>query len=174
MKSLTSEQQQLVADNHNLIYGYCLKHKLDREEYYSDCALALCYAAQHYDPSKGSFGTYAYLCMNHQIIKSHASAICKKRTCTQVSIDEKTLGGQGYRLEELLPDESDADESWLTGKAYYQEAIGKLSAKERELLSLMYSGYSMREIGERFGVTRACISLRLIKIKNKVKQEETA
>lgn len=77
-------------------------------------------------------------------------------------------------MEELLPDESDADESWLTGKAYYQEAIGKLSAKERELLSLMYSGYSMREIGERFGVTRACISLRLIKIKNKVKQEETA
>ena len=171
MKPLTPEQQQTVADNHNLIYGYCIKHKLDREEYYSDCALALCYAAQHYDSSKGSFSTYAYLCMSHEIIKSHAYATCKKRTYVQVPIDEKTLDGRGYRLEELLPDKSpEVDESWLTGKVYYQSAIEALPEKDHELLSLMYAGYTQGEIAIKQGVTRSWINYQLNRIKKRIKE----
>lgn len=170
MEPLTPEQQKFVADNHNLIYGYCVKHCLDKEEYYGECALALCYAAQHYDPAKGTFGTYAYLCMGHEIIKTRSFAARKKRSCIKVSIDEKPLDRQGYRLEEILPDKLHNDESWLTEKVCYQDAIEALSEKDRELVSLLYNGYSQGEIAKKYGVTRSCINLKVQRIKKKIKE----
>ena len=41
---LTKFEQQLVTDNHTLIYGFTNRYKLDLEEYYGILALALCKA----------------------------------------------------------------------------------------------------------------------------------
>ena len=44
-KSLTAEQQQLVIENHNLIYDFAKRKNLIIEEYYDILAIGLCNAA---------------------------------------------------------------------------------------------------------------------------------
>ena len=70
---LTKEQQQLVEDNHNLIYSYLNKRHLPIDstfDFYGDAALGLCTAAHIYNPSLGfkflitNNGTYNYFVSN--------------------------------------------------------------------------------------------------------------
>ena len=60
---LSQEQQKLVADNHNLIYSFARKHKIDVGEYYDVLALGLCKAAMYHDGVSGKFSTLAYQSM---------------------------------------------------------------------------------------------------------------
>lgn len=62
-RHLTPEQQKLVADNHNLIYSFAYKYKIDVGEYYDVLALGLCKAAMYHDGISGKFSTLAYRSM---------------------------------------------------------------------------------------------------------------
>lgn len=70
---MTKEQEQLVTDNHNLIYfflnkwGKILEYS-DMTDYYDICAIGLCKAAITYDSSKDvKFATYAAICIENAI-----------------------------------------------------------------------------------------------------------
>ena len=71
---LTKEQQQLVEDNHNLIYSYLHKRHLPIDstfDFYGDAALGLCTAAHIYNPSLGfKFSVLAYKAMETEINNS--------------------------------------------------------------------------------------------------------
>ena len=59
----------LIEENHNLIYSYLHKMRLDIEEYYDLAAIGLCKAANNFDETKGfKFSTYAYRCMNNEVL----------------------------------------------------------------------------------------------------------
>lgn len=62
-KKLTLEQQKLVEDNFNLIYGACKKYNINFEECYDIMAIGLCKAARIYNKNKGKFSTIAYAYM---------------------------------------------------------------------------------------------------------------
>ncbi len=65
--ALSKDQQDLVSDNHNLIYSYANKMNLDINEYYDLLAIGLCKAAKMYDPNRGyAFSTYAYFVMRNE------------------------------------------------------------------------------------------------------------
>lgn len=77
---LTEEQRKLVADNHNLIYGYANLHGLQiddinrikdnyssHEDWYGALATGLCYAAQSWDKTKGAFSNWAYINMDSEV-----------------------------------------------------------------------------------------------------------
>ena len=57
---LNTEQKKLVEDNHDLIYGFLTKYKLDFSTWYDVCAIGLCKAGMAYDGSN-RFSTFAYL-----------------------------------------------------------------------------------------------------------------
>jgi DNA-directed RNA polymerase specialized sigma subunit len=80
IQKLNAEQKQLVADNHNLIYGYAHKKKLDLDEYYDILALGLCRAALSFDSNKSSFQTYAYMIMGSEVNAHRRFKVQSKRT----------------------------------------------------------------------------------------------
>ena len=63
MEHLTSTQQKMVEENHNLIYGMAHKYKINLDEYYDVLAIGLCKAAMTFDETKGQFSTFAYVTM---------------------------------------------------------------------------------------------------------------
>lgn len=65
---LTEEQKKMVENNHNLIYGYCMKKKLNIDDWYGDLAISLCEAVQNYDSNKSKFSTYAYKYFDNKVL----------------------------------------------------------------------------------------------------------
>ena len=65
--ALTHEQQELAAENHNLIYRFAQTMAIDVEEFYDILAIALCKAAKTFDKSRGlRFSTLAFQCMKNE------------------------------------------------------------------------------------------------------------
>lgn len=69
---LNDEQRKLVEQNHNLIYSAMRKfgiRRQDFDDYYGFAAIGLCKAAIDYDKTRSkSFSTYAYLCIQNEIM----------------------------------------------------------------------------------------------------------
>ena len=63
---LTQQQQQLVEDNHKLIYFYLYRNSLSVDEFYDVAAIGLCKAAITYN-GQTKFSTYAYSCIKCEI-----------------------------------------------------------------------------------------------------------
>lgn len=80
MCKLTTIQQKMIEDNHNLIYWFINKYKLSESEYYGLLAIELCEAVIHYDESKGSLANYFHLVCNGRIYMSIENHKHKKDT----------------------------------------------------------------------------------------------
>ena len=74
---LNTEQRKLVEDNHDLIYGFMTKYRLDFSTWYDICAIGLCKAGMAYDGSN-RFSTLAYHCMHNEVKKSKAHSVSKE------------------------------------------------------------------------------------------------
>lgn len=138
---LTSEQSQIVSDNHSLIYWYInLKH-LDINEWYDLLAIELCYTVANYDPEKGSLSNYYKMRADNLVRKEYSKTQLQKNFNNGlVSLDENTGGYIENDLEELIK---------------IQEL---LDSDYGEILRLKSEGYSQLEIAEKFGVTQSYIS----------------
>lgn len=163
---MTKEQEQLVTDNHNLIYHIINKCGLSTEEYYDVCAIGLCKAASTYDSSKDvKFATYAGVCIENQIKlelrnkkKYYASVYSLDRTFNNTSdgtgeisyMENITTGLSAY--DEILP--------------YQLDKV--LNAREYKLVALVLQGYTQVEIGNIIGISQTMVSRMFSKIKQKL------
>jgi RNA polymerase sporulation-specific sigma factor len=160
---MTKEQEQLVTDNHNLIYFFLNKWG-KTIEYYDICAIGLCKAAITYDSSKSvKFATYAEVCIENEIkIESR-----KQKKYSVYSLDRtfsSTLDGTG---------EIAFVENLTTGLSAYDEILPYqldeiLNAQEYKLVALILEGYTQTEIGNIIGISQSMISRMLSKIKQKL------
>ena len=54
---MTDYQKQLVTDNHNLIYRFLQKEKLNMEDWYDLAAIGMCKAAKTFNEGTSKFST---------------------------------------------------------------------------------------------------------------------
>ena len=89
---LTQQQQQLVEDNHKLIYFYLYRNSLSVDEFYDVAAIGLCKAAITYN-GQTKFSTYAYSCIKCEIFNElHRQKSARKIPMDkQLSYDIKTM-----------------------------------------------------------------------------------
>lgn len=88
---LNTEQRKLVEDNHDLIYGFMLKHNLDFENWYDVCAIGLCKAVVAYDGST-KLSTFAYTAMLNAVRRELKLNKCAKRDSSgTISLDTTTV-----------------------------------------------------------------------------------
>ena len=69
MANLTVEEKKMVEDNHNLIYWFCKKNKLNEDDWYDIMAIALIKAAKSYKTNKTKFSTYASTIMHNEMVR---------------------------------------------------------------------------------------------------------
>lgn len=174
MEHLTSTQQKLVEDNHNLIYGIAHKNKINLDEYYDVLAIGLCKAAMQYDESKGQFSTFAYQTMlfeylgviRHNKIKS---AIPENET---ISMNTKIDNGSEtpISLADMIPSYDDMEDN-IVSKDYVEFLCNKLQRQEeKDIVILLASGMSQVEVAESLGVSRQRVGQRLNSIRKRLQR----
>lgn len=132
---MTEQQKKLVEENHNLIYGFLHKQNLDPEEYYDLAAIALCEAAQIYDPDRGiSFSTLGYRCMynciGHEIRKSNT----KKRQGAVLSYYQATTDDSTSFLD--LMESARNVEKEAVFRIMLKNLMSNIAPKHRKILYL--------------------------------------
>ena len=166
---LNEEQKKLVEDNHSLIYWFAKKYHVPIEDYYDVLAQGLCMAAYHYDPSKCSFSTYAYLCMNTEMHVEYRKTL-RKSEIPQGNIFHYE---NAWQLSDLIPT-NEKTENKVIDRISYENLISLLNDilndKDKEVLSYILNGLTMREIAKIEGTSHQAIHNRMKKIRDKVKK----
>lgn len=155
---LTPAQQQLVEDNHNLIYGFLKKHNLPFEEYYGVAAIGLCKAACTFAPEKGaSFSTYAYKVIYNQVKYEWKKNSRSIATC--VSFNEPLTNDieESRELIDTIPDTIDriAEVDLIESVMKELRMTGPRLADVADLLS---KGYNQIEVAQAFNIHRQQVS----------------
>lgn len=166
---LTKEQQQLVEDNHNLIYSYLHKRHLPIDstfDFYGDAALGLCTAAYIYDPSLGfKFSVIAYKSMETEINNS-LKRINKYINCI---LDIESSEYFEEKPENVLIINYDY---FLTLKNIVDKYYKQLSDRDKQLIKMYLSGnYTLEKIGNTLGISRQRVSEIIKRFRNNVKKD---
>ena len=171
---LTPEQQQLAADNEKLIWFFLRKYASgsDQQELYGVAAEGLIRAAATYDPARGKFSTHAMYHMRSAVDFDQSCAKRKKRSGKLVlhmddvdavdpnkEYNAETCGVAPLRDRPCLSlDETGAD---------VERFLRSLPARDRELVRMRIGGYTIKEIGDTFGITIQAASAHMKRIANK-------
>ena len=171
---LTPEQQQLAADNEKLIWFFLKKYASgsDPQELYGVAAEGLIRAAATYDPARGKFSTHAMYHMRSAVGFNQRCAKRKKRSGKPVlhmddvdavdpneEYNAETCGVAQLKDRPCLSlDETGAD---------VERFLRSLPARDRELVRMRIVGYTIKEIGDIFGITIQAASAHMKRIANK-------
>lgn len=171
---LTPEQQQLAADNEKLIWFFLKKYASgsDPQELYGVAAEGLIRAAATYDPARGKFSTHAMYHMCSAVDFDQSCAKRKKRSGKLIlhmddvdavdpneEYNAETCGVAPLRDRPFLSlDETGAD---------VERFLRSLPARDRELVRMRIGGYTLKEIGDIFGITFQAASAHMKRIANK-------
>ena len=164
---MTKEQENLVIENHNLIYYFIHKYNLSIEDYYDVCAIGLCKAAITYDSSKDvKFVTYAGVCIENAI----KMELRKQKNILVYSLD-MTFSSTSNGTRDIS-----YVENITTGLSAYDEILPYqldkvLNAQEYKLVALVLQDYTQVEIGNIIGISQAQVSRMFFKIKQKLLKE---
>ena len=171
---MTSEQKQLVIDNHNLIYYILKLHGIDDfDDWYDIAAIGLCNAALSFDDSKGKFASYACACMEHQLCKEFNKMNRHKRIPTSVlqSLEAEVSDTDGLNLGDMLEGGDPNPEDEIIAKLIYSKLLHILTPTQLEYLEYCMLGYNQFDISKKMGVSRTRVYAIRQQINNKYIKE---
>ena len=170
-KQLTSAQQNLVAENHNLIYGFAKSRDLNLDEYYDILAIGLCKAGILFDPSRGcTFSTLAYKLMQNECFMYWRNTYVGLKKIPQnlvFSYDSPVFEEKDDRKYADLINDLSRSYQIDTTTAELKEFIESLSEQERLILYYSVNGYTQLEMSHRVGLSQSYISRVFHKIRDK-------
>ena len=156
---LSNKQKALVAENHNLIYGYAHKYNINVEEYYDVLAIGLCMAALSYNSNKGAFSTHAYMMMRKQMYYQISYEHCKKRDINKLdkmSDAEEICSYKPIAKTVQLEDEVIGNIEANAIMKYLKENLTDFRYK---VITLLIKGYKQRDICRELDAKRQRVSL---------------
>ncbi len=171
---LTPEQQQLAADNEKMIWFFLKKYASgsDPQELYGVAAEGLIRAAATYDPARGKFSTHAMYQMRSAVDLDHRYAKQKKRSGKPVlHMDDVDVIDQNKecnaKMCDVVPLQDRPCLSLDETGADVERFLRSLPARDRELVRMRICGYTIKEIGDTFGITFQAASAHMKRIANK-------
>jgi RNA polymerase sigma factor (sigma-70 family) len=154
---LTDEQSDLAGENFYLArWVVQRRHRavvtLGWDETISAAWLGLCTAARGYVEQRGRFSTYACLCMNHAINNELKARNREQRVPVRPDGEKATTRSiteiDGVQRKTYRDGIGSVDgHDWLES----------LEPFEREVLELRTQGFTLKQIGDKFGFTREWI-----------------
>lgn len=151
---LTVNESQMVADNHNLIYGAAKKFNLSIDVWYDLLAIELCKSVQSLDPNKGKISTYYYKRVFGLILKEYRKSHTKKREHQDIALIDNYYQDEN----DLLQSESRIDmDDWIKNN-------------DSPIIRMRIDGYTQEEIAKALNTTQASVSRELKKAKISFKE----
>lgn len=170
-KSLTKTQQNLVTENHNLIYEFAKRKHLSIEEYYDILAIGLCEASKSYDCSSGEFSTIAFRCMDAELNDYYKYINRGKRIPEDMilSYDAPTGGDDSDCNSNFLDSFTDnrCVHDIVVSGIMSEILINLLSDKEQTVARLLANGMNQSDIAKCIGCKRQTVQYYIVKIRKK-------
>lgn len=172
MITITADEVKLVEENHNLIYKFCYRHKLDANDYYDILAIGLCKSAMGYSDLKGKFSTFAWTCMLNEV------RMYKRRENVRITdylslnsvISYDDFKGE-LTIEDTIPSDICVEDDVLHS-IMSSDFINSISKLDKDIVHLRLLGFSQSEISSKLKISQSYISRRLINLKKKLKGEQ--
>lgn len=182
MDKLSKEQQELVLNNHNLVYSCLKSYNLGLDEFYDVAVCGLCKAALTYNESKDTkFSTYAYVVIGNEL-KMELRRINNRKKCeSDVSLNslvETPNDDGGIELIDLITDDYDF-ETVVDIKIDSIKILDILNTTELRIMTLLLDGYNGTEISKKLNISRTYIYRVISRIydkytsKNRYKPKQT-
>lgn len=179
---LNIQQQNMVQENHHLIYSVLHATIFKSEaldDYYGDAAFGLCKAAESYDESKGAFSTYAYHLIQNEIRREVRRERRRTNDYMLRSLDYLDNNDPPDEHDYCLEIEESCDFWWLSEQDekkqkklmleyIIEKTEGIISQREREMLKMLIDRKTQTEIGEALQITQSQVSRNVKKLKTKV------
>jgi len=168
---LTSEQQKLVEENHNLIYHILRQMHLDIDDWYGVGAIGLCEAGKRYKPDMGcKFSSFAGICIKSAINREYRMQGYQKRAMDKelVYYDAEISDNDIDTYQNYLTDDVDVEQS-VIDKITKDNMADSLDEKKKKIFTMLMDGYVAREIGEVMGCTDKNIHQQKKTIEKKLK-----
>ena len=152
-KPLTAREQELVTNHYHVAKRsaatFLRNHrKLDRDEVESDACLALCRAAQHYDPERGEFAPFAAAFIQNRLRDTGRRLALQAGR--HVSLEDPANAPALEAAVSCDPDEAVALPSELMAM---RRAVDSLSPNVTAVLAGTITGIRDIEMSERLGVS---------------------
>lgn len=171
---LTEEQRKLVEENHNLIYGFLRKYKLDIDEYYDIAAFGLCKAAIKYDSSRGIFSSFAYECIKSEIYHQWSYDTRERRIPSSLiysyntSYDKESQEWRNFGLIDMMWNINSRDTADIVIEEEKNlKFLSLLKEDEQLIVKYLVSGFLHGEIADRINVSRQAVSQKVRYIRKK-------
>lgn len=172
---MNESARKLAEDNFCLVYSFAKKYNIDMEEYFGDIAIGLCNAAIKYDECKGSFSTFAYICMKAEFVDSFNRS--KRKSCVpsniKIPIDKEYCSDNSkssMSLEEIVSNNLSFENDTIT-KMMIEHFLDELNSdKKKEMVKLIIDGHRIIDIAEKFNCSFQNVSLAKKDFKNILKK----
>jgi RNA polymerase sigma factor (sigma-70 family) len=131
---------------------------LDTEDLVSEAFLALCRAADMWDPARGAFSTYAVVAINNWLIN-----VCKldrasiRSELEMLSLDTPVGETEEERLMDLLPDQGRGLEDLVLSRSLADDlraAVRDLPERDRQVMTALIQGETPSELARAYGCSR--------------------
>jgi RNA polymerase sigma factor (sigma-70 family) len=161
-------KEELITENLRLA-PYCVRRflsryripavlGLDTEDLVSEAFLALCRAADMWDPARGAFSTYAVVAIHNWLIN-----VCKldrasiRTELEMLSLDAPVGEAEEERLMDLLPDQGRGTEEVVLSRSLADDlraAVRELPDRDREVMTALIQGETPSELARAYGCSR--------------------
>lgn len=169
-EALSKDQQDLVSDNHNLIYSYANKMNLDINEYYDLLAIGLCKAAKTYDPDRGyAFSTYAYFVMRNECYQYWRHLNTVSQIPEELIFSYHNPFSEDSEEQDRIERLNDIFGTYQLDSTEIElrEFIDSLKSIEKRIIFEKMYGYTQREIAMHIGKSQSTVSKIVIQLKEK-------
>lgn len=164
---LSSAEREFAEQNHNLVYAYLRKKKLEESDFYDVVIFAYLKAIRRYFINKNlckyNFSTIAWRTMDAAVINE-----VKKKKSIFKSLEEPITKDGKVKIVDTLGCEDNFEE-----KIVYNELLNfikpHLNIKELRTLQRKAEGYKHSDIAKAEGISCSGINQRLSKARNKLK-----
>lgn len=178
-------QEQLIMDNHNLVYHILQKMNLynQLDEYYDIAIIGLTKAAKNYDETKQiNFSTFAGKCIRNEILLYLRQQQSNRLKANYNTISlEKTVfeeNGNKILLIDKIPGNVNIEQELINNEKiiHLYKAISNLSDSERFIIEHSYGLNNkkilrQKQLAKIIGQSQANVSRIIKKIFKKIKQE---
>lgn len=179
-RPLTYEEKLLVAENHDLIYYFLNRAKLDIEDNYDIAALGLIEAVKCFDKNRGTrFDRFAYACMKNKVL-SHQRHDVERRIKygvsfvpldTHYSDNEHEITEDTNILSTLIDMKSSNIEEETATRLVFGSNLCYLVPRELEALIFTIKGLNLDQAGRQCGVSHTVIQKRLVYARQIIQSE---
>lgn len=170
-KPLTKQQQNLVTENHNLIYKFAKMKHLPIDDYYDILAIGLCKASKVFDSDSGEFSTVAFRCMENELNDYYKYIGRGKHIPEDMILSYDTpMNGDDYENNGNFLD-SFADNNCVhdivVSGIMSEILLNLLSEKEQKVVAFLMNGMNQSDIAKHMDCKRQTVKYYIVQIRKK-------